>query len=183
MIKAFKQFCHCENGTQSIEALFAFPLLALAIGATITFWDGFNTNTETQRATYTVADMLSREKQAIDDSYLNAMQELFAFVVDEPTGSALRVTVVTLFKDPDTEQEELRLVWSEGVGGPTGHNDISAIASRVPVMAPGDQLIFVEGYQDWTPAFNIGLDPMRFAETAITRPRFAPNLVWDSGTT
>ena len=94
----------------------------------------------------------------------------------------MRVSFVSFFKDPDTDEETLSLVWSQGVGGPASITDIKIIENRVPIMGSGDQLIFVETFHDWTPVFNVGLDPMRFAHVSIMRPRFAPNLVWDDGT-
>ena len=182
MKRDLKSFFRNESGTQSVEAVFAFPLVALAIIMTLTFWDGFHTKTVSQRATYTVADMLSREKQAIDADYLTAMHELYDFVAKENGGTALRVSVVQFFVDPTTADETLSLVWSEGVGGPSGHADIKNLRDRIPLMASGDQLIVVESFHNWTPIFNVGIDPLQFVDVAITRPRFAPNLVWDDGT-
>ncbi len=177
-----KTFLRSETGSQSVEAVFAFPLVALSIIMTLTFWDGFHTKTVSQRATYTIADMLSREKQAIDADYLTAMHELYSFVSNEESGTALRVSVVEFFVDPDTAEETLSLQWSEGVGGPKGFSDITQLEARVPLMASGDQLIIVESFQDWTPHFNVGLGAMRFDDVAIARPRFAPKLIWDDGT-
>ena len=182
MKQSLKTFLRGENGSQSVEAVFAFPLVALAIFATLTFWDGFHTKTMTQRATYTIADMISREKQAIDADYLTAMHELYGFVANENQGTALRVSVVEFFVDPDTAEETLSLKWSEAVGGPSGYDDITQLAPRVPIMASGDQLIIVESFQDWTPYFNVGIAAMRFVDTAISRPRFTPKVVWDDGT-
>jgi hypothetical protein len=37
----------------------------------------------------------------------------------------------------------------------------------------------VESEQEWSPAFTVGLASYRFREVAISRPRFAPQLVWN----
>ena len=67
-----------EDGTVSVEAVKVYQLLIWAITATFVFFDAFKTLHLSQKATYAVADMLSRESVAIDDDYLTAMHEVFA---------------------------------------------------------------------------------------------------------
>lgn len=172
------RFSRSEKGSLSIEAVFAVPMLVWAITATFVFWDAFKTLNITQKATYTVADMLSRETQAIDGSYLTSMHELFDYLSTSPGDNALRVSVVRMQLDQATGVKSYDLVWSQGVGGIAGYSDLSVIQSRLPDMAPGDQMIVVESEQEWSPAFSVGLASYRFREVAISRPRFAPQLVW-----
>ena len=175
-----KSFCRNEKGSLSIEAVLAVPLLVWAITATFVFWDAFKTLNISQKATYTVADMLSRETQDITPAYMTAMHEIFDYLAESDGDNALRVSVVTLTQDPDTEEESLELVWSEGVGGIDGYDDLSVLEERIPDMAVGDQMIIVESEQEWAPAFSVGLASYRFREVALARPRFAPQLVWDA---
>ena len=69
-----KYFRRSEEGSLSVETIFAIPMLVWAITATFVFWDAFKTLNVSQKATYTVADMLSRETQTIDADYLTGMQ-------------------------------------------------------------------------------------------------------------
>ena len=176
-----RNFLANEKGTLSIEAVLAVPILVWAMTATFVFWDAFKTLNISQKATYTVADMLSRETQDITPDYMTAMHEIFAYLAESGGNNALRVTVVTLNRDEDTEVETLEMVWSEGVGGIEGYSDIDAIRDRIPDMAPGDQMIVVESEQEWAPAFSVGLASYRFREVALARPRFGPTLDWDAG--
>ena len=80
-----------ENGGLSIEAVFAIPMLVWAITATFVFWDAFKTLNTAQRSTYTVADMLSREADGVDMTYLTSAHEIYNFLNGDSGGNALRV--------------------------------------------------------------------------------------------
>jgi len=180
-MRIFDKFSRGENGGLSIEAVLVFPILIWAITATFVFFDAFKTINVSQKATYTIADMLSRETEAIDPDFLTAAHETFNFLAGSAGDNALRVTVVTMVEDPDTQVKTMEMVWSEGVGGITGYVNLDILENRLPDMASGDQMIVVESEQEWAPAFAVGLTSYRFREVAISRPRFAPQLVWDAG--
>ncbi len=175
-----RRFRNDETGSLSIEAVFALPLLVWAIIATFVFWDAFKTLNISQKATYTVADMLSRETDPIDDDYIAAMHEMFDFLAGSAGANAIRVSVVTKITNPVTGTEQLALVWSEGADIPA-YTDLTVIEARLPEMALGEQLIVVESEQEWQPAFAVGLASYRFREVALARPRFSPQLVFDDG--
>lgn len=175
-----KGFFRKENGSLSVELVIAVPMHVWAITATFVFWDAFKTLNVSQKATYTIADMLSRETQAIDDNYLVSMHELFDYLSSSPGDNAIRVSVVRMVEDPVTLVKTRELVWSQGVGGIAGYTDLTILEPRLPDMGDGEQLIIVEGEQEWSPAFAVGLASYRFREIAISRPRFAPQLVWDT---
>ncbi len=176
-----KTFARNEDGGLSIEAVFALPMLVWAITATFVFWDAFKTMNVSQKATYTVADMLSRETVPITDNYMTSMHEIYDFLAGESGANAIRVSVVTLATNAATNVDELQLVWSEGVNVP-GYADLSIIEDRLPTLSLGEQIIVVETEQEWSPAFAVGLASYRFREVALARPRFAPQLCWDDGT-
>lgn len=175
-----RRFSRSEEGGLSVEAVLVLPLLVWAITATFVFWDAFKALNTAQKATYTVADMLSRETLPIDADYLTTMHEVFDFLSgDGGSDNALRVTVVTRFVDDDAGIDELRIVWSQGVNL-EGYDDIAVLENRLPTIAEGEQLIFVESEQDWSPEFAAGLGSYRFRKVALARPRFTPQLVWQS---
>ncbi|MDA9865087.1 hypothetical protein N9C96_00245 [bacterium] len=178
-----RQFAHEEEGSLSVEAVFAIPMLVWAITATFVFWDAFKTMNVSQKATYTVADMLSREDTAIDGDYMTSIHEIYDFLAGESGDNAIRVSVVTFATNDTTNMDELQLVWSEGVNVDRYEvEDLPVIENRLPTMALGEQIIIVESEQEWSPAFAVGLASYRFREVALARPRFAPQLCWDDGT-
>ena len=175
---SFKNFFRREDGTLSVEAVFAIPMLVWVTLAMIVFFDAFRQVNAGQKATHTIADMLSRERSAITPDYLDAALETFEFLTDGEGNNALRVTVLTMTEDPITLVRTRQMVWSEGVGGATGYANLDTLEPRLPDMAPGDQMIVVEGEHDWSPGFSVGLTSYRFGEVSISRPRFAPQLCW-----
>lgn len=177
-LRLTRRFRRSERGSLSVETVFAVPLLVWAITATFVFWDAFKTLNISQKATYTVADMLSRETRPIDADYLTSLHELFDHLSHSGGDNALRVTVVRMVQD-EYGVKSRELVWSRGVGGLTDHEDLVAIEPRLPDMASGDQMIVVESEQDWSPGFSVGLASYRFRDVAIARPRFTPQVVWD----
>jgi hypothetical protein len=180
-LKTTTGFFRREDGSLSVEACFSVPLLAWAIVATFVFFDAFKTLNISQKATYTIADMISREEVAVDDNYITALHETFTYLAGGDIGpSAIRVSVVEMTVDPDTGVEELELVWSEGRNYDK-LTTLDPIRDRIPGIAPGEQLVVVESVQQWTPAFGVGLATYRFREVALARPRFAPKICW--GTT
>ena len=173
------KFSKSEQGGMSVDAMFALPILIWAITATFVFFDAFKTLNVGQKATYTVADMLSREEEPIDADYLTTMREMFTYLSNGTRNHAIRVTVVHMAEDADTGEKFRQMIWSEGTGGIDGHDDLETIESRLPDMAVGDQMIVVESTQQWSPAFAVGLASYNFHEFAISRPRFAPQLCWE----
>ena len=171
-------FARKEDGSLSVEAVIILPILVWAITATFVFWDAFRTLNASQKATYAVADMLSREETAVDANYLTSAHELFNFLAGEAGSNAIRVSVVTRVTDPVTNTDVTQLVWSKGLGGMADHTDVTALANRLPRIGLGEQMIVVETEQEWTPAFSVGLASYRFRETAVSRPRFSPQLCW-----
>ena len=175
------RFTRKEDGGLSVEAVLIFPILIWAITATFVFFDAFKSLHLSQKATFTVADMLSRETEAVDQDYLTAMHELFGYLSGDGEGtSTMRISVVQRELD-ENGNEETNLIWSQGTGGAQAYANMGAIADRIPAMMVGDQLIVVETEHEWAPTFAVGLASYRFREVTVARPRFAPKLVFDDG--
>lgn len=172
-------FVRNENGSLSVEACFAVPILAWAIVATFVFFDAFKTLNISQKATYTVADMISREEAPIDDNYVDALFETFQYLAGESGPSAMRLTLVTMEVDEDTGDPVLMIDRSEGRNY-ADLDELDPIINRIPILSPGEQLIVVESVQQWTPAFAVGLATYQFREVALARPRFAPRVCWET---
>lgn len=177
--KLTSRFVRSEHGSLSIEAVLVVPILAWAITATFVFFDAFKTQYISQRATYTIADMLSREETPVDAPYLASLHEMYDYLSNGDGANTLRVTVVERKTDEDTGEPYLDLVWSEGVNVQKYVN-LSVIEDRIPNISVGEQLIVVESEQEWSPAFGVGLADYKFYEIALARPRFSPKLCWET---
>ncbi len=181
-MKPFKplKFIRKEDGSLSVEAVVMAPLLIWALAAMFVSWDAFKTITISKKATYTIADALSRETNVVTPAYLIAMHETYDYLMGRDEPHALRITVLETVYDLDLQKDVVKLVWSEGTGGIEGYTSLAPIKNRVPKFAAGDQMIFVESEQSWAPAFGVGLGTFRLRDVAISRPRFAGALKWDA---
>lgn len=174
--RAARHFKSNEQGSQTVEFVIVVPLLVWAVLAMIVFWDGFQTANANQRSAYLIADLISREVDEIDTAYLNGVSDVARTLNSDPA-TELRVTIVNRTLNDSLEPiHEIDWSWSTPTLLP--HEDVEFIEDRLPMMAVGDQLIYVEAMRQWNPAFPVAnLDPRRFEYVAVTIPRFAPQIV------
>lgn len=177
---ALTQFRDDTKGSAAIEAAIIIPVLFWAYIAMYIFFDGYKTRSMTEKAAFTISDMLSRESFAIDEYYLGNARKLFDMLAQSDSPSGLRVTVVS-YSDI-TESHTLE--WSKTIGNMDALEAarLSEFTPRLPAIAGGESLIIVETLSTYKPSLNVGLGDVTIETFIFTRPRFAPQLLWDDGT-
>ena len=201
--KLFLRFRKDQDGSMAIELLLVVPILLWALLSTFVYFDLFRTESNSYRASLTVADMFSREQTAVDDDYIDGARELLRTLTFSDPDPKLRVTVYRFQGDDDT----YRVVWSEALTSTTGSisvpdpDDDAAVdgrlndsdlnrldtEDRLPVLASGDRAILIETETRYTAPFDIGLSffsPTNFEDHTfrtftVIRPRFNPTLCYD----
>ena len=176
-----------ETGGVSVEAVIIFPLLLWAYAAMFIYWDAFKAQNVNLKATYTIADMISRESVLITPEYIDGMNNLYTFLIRAGEGNDVRVSVVEFVSDPNFPDAPatMNLRWSHATGEYKGHNDVSPIESELPLLPGGSELIVVETRMTWSPPFNfklepVGLDTRDMVNLVFTSPRFVPAIRWDA---
>lgn len=181
-------FLRREEASVSIETVIIFPLLLWAYAAMFIYWDAYKAQNVNLKATYTIADMLSREdgSKLIEPDYVDGMNSVFSYLIRRNEGNDVRVSIVDFVADPSdpAAPATMTLCWSHATGSYVGHTDISALQSQLPQMPGGAELIVVETRMTWSPPFNftlepIGLDTRDMTQLVFTSPRWAPKLEWD----
>lgn len=166
------------HGSVNVEALLLLPLLIVTMAVSMVFYDAFRQDSLGEKATYTLGDMLSRETNYITADYVDSAKFLFDVLTGAPEGeTSVRVSVVSY----DGEDDAYRLEWSQvrGLHVPLlTEADVASQTAQLPVMVSGEQLILVETYIDYDWPLNLGYDDGVLTARAFTRPRFAPQLVW-----
>jgi Flp pilus assembly protein TadG len=181
LLRAVRRFRESETGTFTAEAVVIFPLLVWSYTAMFVFWDAFKTQNVNLKATYTIADMISREQRTIDQSYLDGARAIYAFLSTGNENHRIRVSVVRNRVD-EFGEAALSLEWSQVSGeGVANYTDIDQVSSIIPMLAANDSVIVVTTFTDWRPVFNAGLSPMTLTETSVTAPRFMPQILWQGG--
>lgn len=170
-----------DDGSLTIEAALILPLLFWTYVGCYTYFDAFRQKSEIVRSSYSIADMLSRETNAVDQSYINGLNTAYDLLTTTGSGTEIRVTVVIYDEDDD----EFDLGWSSvaGARNPLTKADLNSLewTSKIPLMADTDSAVIVETWSNFDPVFGWGgLGATEIAQINIVRPRFAAQLVWDS---
>ncbi len=168
------RFLRNERGSFTVEAVVIFPLLVWAYTAMFVFWDAFKTQNINLKATYTIADMLSREQEVICTGYVQGARSIYAFLAAGDANHQLRVTSVR--QVPDANGDPSYEFWSYATEGLSPYTQSTQFAPIVPIMANYDSVIIVTAATDWSPLFNVGLPAMTLSETVVTSPRYSPQL-------
>lgn len=174
-----RRFALRTDGNVSTEAVILFPALAVIFAATWVFFDVMRQQSVSIKANYTIGDIISRETEMLDDSYIDSVRNMMFYLTKaEGDDVDLRVTVVQY----DENANRHDVVWSEARGDWTAlsDGDMSNYADRLPLTAHADQLILVETRDAYQPTFNIeGIGPFDIETYSFTRPRFAPQVIFE----
>ena len=188
MRRRLRAFARDEGASLSVEAVIVMPVLLWALMATYVFWDGYRVVTRSLTASYTVADLISRERGAIDGAYLDGMRGVLDALADGGrTGgqgrdgpAALRVAVVrNPTKAEESDAEVLTLECADASGDIEAVTDIAEIRAHVPALADGDRIVVLETLVPWSPIMGVGLPARRFESVVVTRPRFGGRVCAD----
>jgi Flp pilus assembly protein TadG len=175
----FNGFLKDTAGNASIEAVIVFPALMVIFAASWVYFDVMRQQSISQKANYTIGDMISRETDALDDTYINnARKLLFHLTKAQGNDVDLRVTVIQYDQNANSHE----VVWAERRGNWSVLSDanLTEYADRIPAMADADQLILVETRDAYVPTFNIaGIGPFDIETYSFTRPRFAPQVIFE----
>ncbi len=183
--KYFNRFHEEEEATLSVEAVIMLPLLLWAFLFTYTVFDVYRAKTLALKANYAISDLLSRETNIIDMSYINGTQKLFKYLTQADDSSWMRVTAISCSTDCEKSSRVLDVEWSRATGSTATHssNDIRTHYNNiVPVIGNGEWLVIVETSVSYKPPFSeklTGFGERTFTDIVMTRPRFAPQLCFD----
>lgn len=175
-----RRFCADKSGVVTVEMVITLPLLIWSLAATYDYFEIHRHRAVREKATYTVADMFSREQAPVTSEYIDGARDLFNTMTNDDDPVQIRVTVVTYDEDDD----EFSVVWSR-VGGsgplaPLGDADVQSGAVPLPQMIDGQQIVIVNSRSIYNPSFNVGLSTNMAVETSqFMNLRFAPQLCFE----
>lgn len=177
-IDFLKRFCGDTRGVVSLEFAIMMPALFLVLGGSYVYFDGYRQSTTNLKAAYTVSDLLSRETNVIDDTYVDTMVHLLKFLSQPDDDVSLRISQVRWSQDDGKYYAD----WSvkRGFGDVLDDTDIAALEDKLPVMTDGERVLLVETRTYYRPDFNVGLTDKELYNFVVTSPRFAPQVVYDA---
>ncbi|PIE13552.1 MAG: hypothetical protein CSA70_04560 [Rhodobacterales bacterium] len=175
-----RAFADDARGSITVEVVVLLPMLYWAYCAMFVYFDAYRQVSVNQKAAYTISDMLSRETDPIDRDYMNASHAMLEFLSRSRNPVRLRVSVVRYVEN----QDQFRRDWSKVVGGgglrELSNRDVRNWHDKLPALLNNERIIVVETFTDYTPPFNIGMDDQEIGTFVFTKPRFAPQLLWQN---
>lgn len=200
LLTHIKNFADNTKGSVAVEVAIILPILLWALAAMAIFFDVFRTKSIAEKASFTISDALSRETNAITPDFVTNTRYLFDEIVglstpvEIPEGeedllnspqlleqaSSMRISVITWNED----ESEYELEWSKTRGDNfTSYvaADMVDLADSLPNMADQDTVIVVETHMLYSPTLNVGLGDREIETFVFTRPRYAPQLVFNAG--
>ena len=171
--QSLARFSRDEKGSVIAEAVIVLPVMLWAYLALFVYWDAFRSMNTVQKAAYTISDMVSREMVGITTGYVNGLDRMLEYLVDDNQTVSLRVTSVTW----SAANNRFEVHWSRAPGGGEPVLTTATLqnyAGQIPDMSAGDYVVIVEIWADYAPSFEVGMDDTVFNQFIVTRPRFLP---------
>jgi hypothetical protein len=175
--RRFEAFLKDESGLILAEALIMLPLLVWTLVAMFVYWDVFRTINMTQKAAYSIADLLSRQKTPISCSYADGLQKVLTFLT--PNGHTTKMRITSFEYDLPTNKYTLLFSYSpESRITPVTQAALQTWAPKIPALSHMESVFVVETevafksqMQSGLLGMLIGVDDQKFGEFIITRPR------------
>lgn len=168
----FSRFRREENGILSVEAIMVFPLVIWSIWASYSFFDGYRQSARNLKASYAVADVISRERTTINATYIDTLYGLLQTMVADRSDVSMRITYL-VYKD---EGKVHRVEWS-CVRGETfqkwSTETFEQIKGRLPEMTDEGKMIVVETEDLYRRPYQLGFGDNEFTMSnfVFTQPR------------
>ncbi|TMM55107.1 TadE/TadG family type IV pilus assembly protein [Sulfitobacter sabulilitoris] len=170
-------FSRREDGSIAIEAVIILPLLFWAFLSMFSIFDAFRQYSVNQKVAYTIGDLMSRQTDPIDIKFLEGAQDMFDYMTYTGGASSLRLSVLAWNEADNVFTTD----WSkaQGTKGPLTDADVAGWADRLPVMPDNERIVVVETWKDYTAPFATGLEKKTIENFIFTRPRYAPQVLWE----
>lgn len=177
------------RGTVVIDTLSAILLMSLGASAFFAFWEAYQVQNRVQKATYTVSDLISRQRgTTLTRGFLDGMERTAEFLMMDDQNAIMRVSQVRRTAGTATTATGLTVDWSYSpCGARTAITTatINTIRSKLPLIDLGAALVVVEfdvGYD--AGMSEIGFGQMNFTGFLSSLPRFEQQFsLTGSGTT
>lgn len=180
-IKTFlTKFARREDGTIAMEAMIIMPMMFWCFLSVFSIFETFRTYSINQKAAFTIGDVISRETNPLDDSYLDGVHDLFEYLSNSQGNTRMRVSALRW----DSNDDRFYLIWSETRGSMPEllDGDVETWDDRLPAMPHNEQIMLVETWSTYDPPFATGLEQREIENFVFTRPRFAPRVCWENCT-
>lgn len=176
LLRPFRRFRDRSDGSLTVESVFIIPIMMLGLTGFYAFWDVYRTQNMVQKASYAVADMLSREMVPATPAFIDGLEDTLEFLIRDE--ARIRVTSIRRISDGPTGTVGLDVLWSYSPGNviqPLTEARLFEVADDIPMMAVGSNMVLFEVQVPYTPV-NDMIEIETLEEMVAMRPRFLPTL-------
>lgn len=176
MIPTIRRFLSETRAAVALETVILTPILIWAYIASFVFFDAYRTYSTSVKATYMVADMISRQTDTVYGHDIEGMVEIVDTITRGAGHVQLRASQIAVINDVYTVE------WSHGVNGAARvfDSNLPDIMDRLPTMPNGERVILLETFLGYDAPFDMGLTVMRFDNFTVVRPRYAGQVPFDA---
>jgi hypothetical protein len=193
----FSRFLTDKRGTVTIEFIIVFPMLIWAFIGIFLYWDAHKAINLSQKASFTVADNLSRTQTPLAKSHIDGLSKLLAYLADaDPAlGEGVRLRVTSIRWNNTDKKHEVSWSYSAYNAEPVLTTaKLVDIKDQLPTLTEFETVLLIETEVDFVPALGkysifantyenddqqvltMGIDRRSFAEFVVIRPRFIPKV-------
>jgi Flp pilus assembly protein TadG len=182
---SFQGYLRDESGVLLAEFLILIPMVVWGFLALFVYWDVFKTINITQKAAYSISDLLSRQV-VVNTQFLDGMQNVLTFLTPNVPESRIRITSMEMDEGTNIQtawdgDDQYNLLFSHSPGGkvtPRTQATIQQLNAVVPTLQDLESVIIVETWVDFEPRFDtgvlnfaLGVENQTFTQLIVTRPR------------
>ncbi|MBP0481399.1 TadE/TadG family type IV pilus assembly protein [Sagittula salina] len=182
---ALSRFSRDTEGYVNVESIIVMPILLWLFGVGWVYFDAFHQQSVNQKANYVIADMISRETNGINGAYVDGAFDLLTTLTKSDDAlTDMRIAVVQY----DADKDSWSVVWSRqrgstlrGRSNNLSDADMATYRTMLPAGMDNEQLLIVETWEDWEPAFDVGIGAFDIRTYSFTSPRYAPQIPYVRG--
>lgn len=174
-----KRFTADDRGATAVEGVFASIFLIWWYISAIQFFDALRNKNSNQKATFAIADLLSRETGVLTASNIEGLNTMFNYLAYSKQASRLRVTSLNW----DANSETYQIIWSKASGGNSAmtNGELVQLNGLIPKISTGKTVMLLETRVFYEPRFKIGLADMWQYNIVPVGPRFGDCVAYDPG--
>lgn len=171
MRRILKLFAGNQSGASATEFSMLLPVLLIVLLGSITAFDMFRTAQNVEKATFSIGDMLAREKGALNATTLGNMLVLLHNTVPSARVGGLRISSIAMVDG------RFVLRWSRSVGQGVPTTPIPS--NILPEIANGDSVLLTESFVPHPAMISgFGIGDVTFSAKAVYRPRFVSSIAF-----
>lgn len=171
------RFVRDTRGSIVVDSIFAILLLSFGASAFFVFWEAYQVQNRVQKATYTISDLVSRQRgTTITRPFLDGMERTAEFLMQDDQNAIMRITQVRRIVGTADNTGGLTVDWSYSpcnAKTPITSATLSQIRTKLPLIDNGAALVVVEfdvSYDAGMPEIDFGV--MNFTGFLASLPRF-----------